>query len=49
VLAISNKGIIDSVNAAFTRQTGIPVADAVGKSLDAILMAEAAIVGGAAR
>ncbi len=37
VLSITREGIVDSVNAAFTRQTGRACADVAGKSLDAIL------------
>ncbi|UAJ12511.1 diguanylate cyclase [Polymorphobacter megasporae] len=37
VLSITREGIVDSVNAAFTRQTGRDCVEVAGKSLDAIL------------
>jgi diguanylate cyclase (GGDEF)-like protein/PAS domain S-box-containing protein len=42
VLSITTEGIISSVNAAFTRQSGLPVSDVAGKSLDAILNSDPA-------
>jgi diguanylate cyclase (GGDEF)-like protein len=42
VLTITPEAKIESANSAFTRQSGLPVGDIVGKSLDVILSADAA-------
>lgn len=42
VLSITPEGVIDNVNAAFTRQKGLPVGEVAGKSLDTILNADPA-------
>lgn len=42
VLSITPDGIVDNVNAAFTRQSGLLVSEVAGRSLDAILTADPA-------
>jgi diguanylate cyclase (GGDEF)-like protein/PAS domain S-box-containing protein len=42
VLSLTPQGIVANVNAAFTRQSGLPVCDVAGKSLDTILTADPA-------